>query len=114
MTRLCPLPFAQCEILAFVAEHNSPTMREIAKHFNITAPSATSLVEGLVRHKMLTRAQDAQDRRAVRLVLTAAGKRTATTLAKRKATVLGGIINKLNDDDRRDLERILRRITSTL
>lgn len=114
MARVCPLPLAQCEILAFVAEHQSPTMRDIAKHFAITAPSATSLVEGLVREHMLTRTQDRQDRRAVRVTLTPKGKRTATTLAKRKLAVLGSLITKLNANERGDLERILRRITSNI
>jgi len=114
MSRICPLPFSQCELVGFVSEHDSPTMRDIARHFNITAPSATSLVEVLVREKMIVREQDARDRRTVRVRLTPAGKRTAALLSKRKAKVLGGIIRKLEPHERHDLERILRHITSDL
>ncbi len=109
-----PLPFAQCEILAFVSSERSPTMHDIARHFNITAPSATSLVEGLVRSSYLKRVRDARDRRAVRVILTAVGKRAATAVAKSRKAVLQSVISGLSQSDRRDLERILNNIVANL
>ena len=114
MERAMPLPFAQCEMLAFIAEHPSPTMRDLSQHFKITAPSATSMVEGLVRGKCVRRVRDAHDRRSVRLSLTPAGARAASAIGKSRKKVLGGIIRGLAPGDRRDLHRILERIVKDL
>lgn len=114
LERVVPLPFAQCEILAYVREHDSPSMQQLAKRFNITAPSATSLVEGLVRGKCLRRERDRTDRRSIRVVLTPAGKRTATLLARRRKEVIGKMIAGLSPADRRELSRILDAIIKTL
>ena len=74
------------EALAFVADEKRPTMKDLAKYFHITAPSATSLVEHLVKAKQLARGPDAKDRRQVRLALTAKGRRDLerSMAAKRK------------------------------
>ncbi len=114
MEHTLPLHFAQCEIVAFVSAERYPTMRDVARHFNITAPSATSLVEGLVRGGYLTRTRDARDRRAVHVRLTAAGKRAAVAVQKSRAAVLCDMISGLSSADRRDLERILNNIVADL
>ena len=36
-----PNAWMRCETLRFVSESEGPTMRELAKHLRVTAPSAT-------------------------------------------------------------------------
>ena len=108
------MPFSQCEMLAFISEERSPTMRDIATHFKITAPSATSLVEELERGGYITRIRDKSDRRAVRVAITLAGKRTASLIAKKRKEVLGGVISGLSENDKKDLNRILSHIVKDL
>ena len=68
-----PLSLTQSEVLRFVEEHKSPTMRDIAQHLQITAPSATSLIAEMVAQAYLTRKNNPQDRREVHLLLTTVG-----------------------------------------
>jgi DNA-binding MarR family transcriptional regulator len=69
------LSHVRFETLSFVSEANRPSMKDLAKYFRIEAPSATSLVEHLVKAKQLARVPDLKDRRQVHLVLTSRGRR---------------------------------------
>lgn len=89
-------------------------MRDVAHYLKITAPSATSLVEGLADAGYLTRVRDTKDRRAVRIKLTAHGKRAEAAIAKSRTKVLRGIFAGLSVKDRRDLDRILTNIVKDL
>jgi len=62
--QLITLRFIRCE---------RPTMKEIAEYLGITAPSATSLVNTLIRDGMVGRKAETGDRRKVRIVITAKG-----------------------------------------
>ncbi len=50
---------------------------ELAQQCMLTPPAMTELVEGLVRDGLVRREDDPSDRRAVRVSLTAAGRREA-------------------------------------
>ena len=105
-----PLSFSQCEVLIFVAENDSPTMHDIAGRFKIAAPSATSLVDSLVRGKILLRVQDTLDRRAVRIILSPKGRTMAATITKRRKAVLASVLKVLGPGEHRHLKRILSHI----
>lgn len=113
MDRSMPLPFAQCELLRLVSEKDSPTMRDIARYFKIAAPSATSLVDELVRAGQLQRVRDAHDRRQVRVALTRKGREALKEVTARRKKVLAGIIAPLSIKDRGDFDRILSKILAS-
>jgi DNA-binding MarR family transcriptional regulator len=104
------LPFSQCQTLWFVAEHKRPNMQDVAKHFKITAPSATFLVEELVHGGHLIRHASSADRRKVELVLTPKGKQVVRVLIQKRKVVLNKIFESLSSADRNDLNRILKKI----
>ncbi|MFH1047127.1 MAG: MarR family transcriptional regulator [Patescibacteria group bacterium] len=60
--------------LHFIAENENPTMNEVANYLGVAPPSATSLVDGLVKANYIERQSDQSDRRIVRLVVTEDGK----------------------------------------
>jgi len=62
------------QILRFVAEEKSITMKDLAKHLSITPPSATSITESLVKKGWMERVTDKQDRRVVRIRITPKGR----------------------------------------
>src|SRR3989344_8311423 len=93
--------FVQLHILQFIAmsDINKPiNMSDIANYLNITPPSATSLVNNLVKNKELKRVPDTNDRRVVRLILTQSGLTTLVRgrarLIKKVKAVLGGLSRK--------------------
>lgn len=113
MQRSLPRPFSQCQALWFIAEEGRPNMQEVAKHFKITAPSATFLVDELVRAGLIARKASSKDRRKVELVLTPKGKRESKALTQKRTKVLSGIFAHLSDADRTELNRLLKKILAT-
>ncbi len=55
-------------------ETEKPTMKRIAEYLHIKAPSATSLVNGLVKVGYIKRITDEKDRRMVQMKITDKGK----------------------------------------
>ena len=114
MQQAVAMPFSQCQTLWFVATHAGPgspaSMQDIARHFKIRAPSATFLVEELVRGGYLARHANAQDRRKVELTLTTKGKRSFKTFEAKRAVVLSKLFGSLDEKDRKELNRILRKM----
>jgi hypothetical protein len=51
------------ETLRYIGEHPNSTMRDIATYLRVTAPSATSLIAGLIRRKLIARERDKKDKR---------------------------------------------------
>ena len=110
MQQAVAMPFSQCQTLWFVAEHKNPSMQDVAKFFKIRAPSATFLAEELVRGGFLARKANAKDRRKVELTLTAKGKRAFKTFETKRNAILGKLFGRLEDKDRKELNRILRKM----
>lgn len=68
-----PSTVLQIETLGFI-EAEQPTMKAIADYLHIKAPSATSLVNGMVKLGLVKRISDPDDRRSVKMIITAKGK----------------------------------------
>lgn len=110
MQAAMPLPFSQFQTLWFIAGHRRPGMQDVARHFKITAPSATFLVDELVRSGFIARKAVSHDRRKVELALTPKGKCEYKVLMHKRTKVLNGIFAPLDTGDRADLNRILKKI----
>ena len=67
------LSIVHFQALSYIYNTKNPLMREVAHFLAVTPPSATSLVNTLIRHKLVSRVVDPQDRRIVRLKLTRIG-----------------------------------------
>lgn len=67
------LSAAQMEVLWFVSQEGRPSMRALAAHLGITPPSATGLVDALVKKGELKRYPGASDRRTTELGITPKG-----------------------------------------
>lgn len=108
-----PFSMAQFKVLALVSEKGSPTMKEVADLLYITSPSATAIINRLVKARELERIYDKEDRRIVRLMLTEKGRKS---LAERREAVtarMSKVIESLNKKERDDLANILIKIINT-
>lgn len=101
------LSLSALEALQFIELEDSPTMRDIAAHLRVAAPSATALVEHLVYEGFLIRSGDPKDRRVVRLSLSGKGKRVLRETTRRRVGVLRTIVGALKPGERKELARIL-------
>jgi len=105
----CP-SMPQLEALHFVAGHDAPSMRDIALFLKVKAPSATSLINELVRERLLARRSDPNDRRQVRLEATERGERELTRIFKRKRKIMESMLKRLDERDRQELNRLLQKV----
>ena len=101
----------QFEALRYIKENDRPLMREVARHFHITPPAATLLVDGLAKEKLLLRVFDSKDRRTVRLELTTHGKRFFERGMTQRVNELKKILAVLTPKEHTQLIAILKKIT---
>lgn len=91
-----PTTWLRVETMRFIADHDDSRMKDVAEHLSITAPSATSLVGGLVRSGIVTSTAAAKDRRATRLALTKKGETELKTALARGTRALSGLFETLS------------------
>ena len=101
------------EVMKFIASEGSPKMKEIAEHLCIAAPSATSLVAGLIKNGFIESRSDARDRRTSRMVLTQEGKRELQETTRRAVQTLKDLFSDFSEDEMSTFIQLLGRIKDT-
>lgn len=90
------------------------TPSEIAKHLGLSSPSATALVDRLVKHGHAERRRSEEDRRSVRIVATESaieeGRAIFVPIAQQSAAAFG----QFSDEELAAAERVLRAATQAL
>ena len=102
------LTFSQVEALRFIGSHGEKTMREIANYLKITPPSVTEIVGDMEKKGLVKRKSGKVDRRVVFIVLSDTSKKLYASLNRQKNAVFKKMISKLNEKDKKNLERIIR------
>jgi DNA-binding MarR family transcriptional regulator len=103
------LTFAQMKVLVELqaADDETGTVTALSEELGISPPSASRAADGLVRKKLATRVEDAQDRRVKRLALTAKGRRLADRIISARLASLEEFTSSLEAEERRKLESAL-------
>ncbi len=101
---------SQLDIMRFIVDKKNPTMKDIASHLSITAPSATSMVENLYDKKLVNRKSDPKDRRGVRISPTQKTMKLFSLFKDIKAGVAGELFAPLTSEDKKQLAIILKKI----
>lgn len=112
--KLIHLSQLQIQALVFLKQNNNAQMREIAKHFRIELPSATSLMNKLHNMKLVIRRSDPEDRRAVRMSLTDKGTKLLTHAVTQRKNKLEKILSYLSDTEKHELLQILKTLHNKL
>lgn len=111
---LTQLTLLQLETLIFLKQNSSIQMREVADHFHITMPSATSLINTLVSLELISRQDDEKDRRIVRLMLTEKGENLLTKAVKAKTERINKILSFMTQKDKKHMVQILETILARM
>lgn len=93
--------------LFVITEHDGLTMKELAQHLRITSPSATSMVNRLVRLGWVKRTADESNRKLVRVIVAPKGKKVFGSMMKHQAQSMGEILSILQPSEQKDFARIL-------
>ncbi len=107
LLRVSPL---KIQVLDYVKNHRNPLMKNVADFLSITPPSATSLINGMVREQFLARCFDSQDRRSVRLRITTGGEKILRRGFKQMTRHMKEIFSCLTVKERKQLTAIYRKI----
>ena len=86
-------------------------MKQVADFFFITPPSATSLIDSLVKSKMLKRLPDKNDRRVIHLILTPKGEKTLKKNFAQMTAQIKKVFTCLNEKERKQLISIYKKIS---
>lgn len=104
----CDTNPVQLHALLLIEQQPTLTMSGLAKHLHMTSPSATSLVNRLVRQKLVTRRHDRLNRKIVRLGLTPAGRETIAKMDQLHAEVVNSMFGHLSEEQLRHLIELHR------
>ena len=102
-SRTAGMSVAQFRLLLFLRRNPGTSLSKLADYLGTSLPSASQLVDRLVRGGLITRVQAEQERRRVELALTDAG---AAALAECDAATRGWLCELLSGLDEAELERI--------
>ncbi len=104
--------FLHLHALLIVSEQPGITMKELARALHVTSPSATSLVNRLVKTKLVERRPDPANRKLVRLRITKTGAAQLQEKHRERTAVIRELFGLLTAAEQRTLavlhEKVLR------
>lgn len=112
-----PLPDAQVEVLRLVERWPGISVKEAAEHLRTAANTVSTLVSDLTTAGLLERTRDPENRRVVRLRLTAAARERIASYTAHRRDLLLDALDRLDGPARADVVRAapqLRRLVTLL
>lgn len=102
----------QFKALYFISQSEKTSMTEVAGHFGVSSPSATSIVSKLFKLGYVKRSVGKADRRVINLIVTQNGKKAIESGMRKAKNRVKSILGVLSNDERKQLEKILDKIVS--
>ena len=102
--------FMHVKALDIIARAREPSMKEVADDLKITSPGATMVVDKLVENGEIERVSDPDDRRIVRLKITARGRSTLKTGMKVIRQRIGERMRSLTREELDHLTELLKKL----
>lgn len=101
----------QLGLLWHITQAGNPTMKDVAAFLRVSPPSATGVIDAMVKAKLLERAADKGDRRSVRLRVTPHGSRVLARGWKMMLSRMRKLLSTLSKEDQSRLALILARLS---
>lgn len=89
-------------------------MKEIAKELNVSLPAATGMIDRLYRLGLVKREFEPRDRRVVKIVLTAGGRRVLNDIRRKRRKAIEEVFSNLSQKERQVYLKILKKIRDIL
>ena len=106
--------FAQMRALKFVKTRGQVSITELADLLNVSAPSASTMVERLVEKGVLVRKPDPDDRRKVIVTISPDMVSITEQIEKKIFGAFVDLVEKLGPEIANDWHRVLERIADVL
>jgi len=104
----------QLLVMQFLNDHQSSRMTDAATFMKVSTAAITGLVDRLVKSGYAARLFDPNDRRIIRVNLTAKGRGLIRKINDQRRQMVVHIFGKISEQEREDYLRILRRIRDVL
>jgi MarR family transcriptional regulator for hemolysin len=101
-------------LLLGIQERQGLALNELADRHRIDEPTASRIVAGLARQGLVRIANDPEDRRRSRLLLTAAGTDMAKQLRRLADDFRAAVVEGFSPSERRALAALLRRVVENI
>jgi len=98
----------QFRVLVIVHNRGPQGLNAVAKSLDVHPSNATRACDKLVETGLLSRSEDPEDRRRLRLDLTDRGRRLVEGVLDRRRQQIEELLNLVPGDERRHLVRVLR------
>ncbi len=112
--RIPDLTVPQFRTLLFVDRNAGSSLSEVAEHIGITLPSASKLVDDLIRHGLMTREEHLKDRRRVRLAVTTQGFKILRASEKGTLHYLAKKLGSTSAEEREAITKAMKALCSVL
>ena len=101
-------------ILNYLMAKGDSKMKDLALFMQVTTAAMTGFIERLVRERYVKRQYDPQDRRIIRVTLTAKGSESVKKINLQRRNMIVDIFGQISQEERDDYLRILMHIRSIL
>ena len=97
----------QFVVLEILHREGQSRMTDLARLINVSTAAMTGIVDRLVRDGYVARASDPDDRRIIKVGLTAKGSRAVKNIIDQRKQVFSSIFGVLSQEDREEYLKIL-------
>jgi DNA-binding MarR family transcriptional regulator len=94
-----PITVAQLKSLFFISNQGSSHLGQLAAALGVTPANVTGIVNRLVKHNLVTRSENEQDRRMLLLKTTRQGEELLANLRERRRSIMAEILARLSADE---------------
>jgi DNA-binding MarR family transcriptional regulator len=101
---------AQFKVLIIVAEWGLDSPGDLCRHLSLDSGSMTRMLDRLESKQLIRRSRSEEDRRQIRIALTAEGKALAARLPHIGAQAMNRLAGALDAAELQELERLLKKI----
>jgi DNA-binding MarR family transcriptional regulator len=95
-------------VLGRLSSKEEPSMSELGRSISMDPSTLTRTVDKLVKKEYVVRKPDLEDRRVVRVAITAKGKKIISKLEKQRKKHVESILHQMTSSEIRDLLNILK------
>ena len=113
-TDCCGVTVAQCHALTELEELDSTSISNLAQILKLDQSTLSRTIDGLVNTGLVSRIENADDRRCVCITLTEQGKKTVTEINKLYDNALKQILDKIPEQKQENIIEALSLITMAL
>jgi len=100
--------FPEIFVLRQLSSNEKPTMSELGKSISMDLSTLTRTVDKLIKKEFAARKRDPEDRRMVRVAITAKGRKTISRFEEQRKKKIESILRQMTSQERRDVLNIFK------